>query len=73
MTCVRESLDGITGVGGDPDQVPSVGEFYLAFGIIFHGSMSFAYCLSIYFVFCNFIYFFFCFVFSLCTVPVYIY
>ena len=50
MTCVRESLDGITGVGGDPDQVPSVGEFYLAFGIIFHGFMSLVYCLSIYFV-----------------------
>ena len=49
-TCVRESLGGVTGVGGDPNQVPSVGEFYLAFGMIFHGFMSWAYCLSIYFV-----------------------
>ena len=50
VTCVRESLGGVTGVGGDPNQVPSVGEFYLAFGMIFHGFMSWAYCLSIYFV-----------------------
>ena len=27
VTYVRESLGGVTGVGGDPNQVPSVGEF----------------------------------------------
>ena len=27
VTYVRESLGGVTGVGGDPNQVPAVGEF----------------------------------------------
>ena len=52
VTCVRESLGGVTGVGGDPNQGPSVGAFYKVFGVVIHGFMSWAwaYCLSIYFV-----------------------
>ena len=29
VTCVRESLGGVTGVGGDPNQVPTGGEFFM--------------------------------------------
>ena len=28
VTYVRESLGGVTGVGGDPNQVPTGGEFF---------------------------------------------
>ena len=51
VTCVRESLGGVTGVGGDPNQVPFVGEFFLRFlEFIIHGFISWAFCLSIFFV-----------------------
>ena len=29
VTYVRESLGGVTGVGGDPNQVPTDGEFFM--------------------------------------------
>ena len=38
VTCVRESLGGVTGVGGDPNQVPTVGEFFMGNVVDFFSS-----------------------------------
>ena len=36
VTYVRESLGGVTGVGGDPNQVPTVGEFFMVIASTFY-------------------------------------
>ena len=53
--------------GGDPNQVPSVGEFFKAFGIISMGSCPGYYVCHFVFLL---LFYFLCVFFSLCTVPV---